>query len=207
MLASVRATDPAFPAARYELGRIGLRSGDTALALRYFESAGRHADAVHLPALLLGRWEALRANGQWDEATGVERELTRAHPQSLAVLVLRDLLRAEQEQNEAERFQAPVTLSQTASAAIETPAVGSAGSGHTSVQLAAFSDRALALAFQERWRPTLPELRVDREFGPNGQPLYKVRTGRYASRAQANAEAERIGDRYEVEVLVVEINP
>jgi tetratricopeptide (TPR) repeat protein len=207
MLASVRVGDPAFLGARYELGRIGLQTNDTNLALRYFESASRQDDADRLPSLRLGRWEALKASEQETEAAAEARELMREHPRSLAALVLGDLMRTEQEQSEAERMQTALATPETTTAPASQADRGTRGAPYTSIQLAAFSDRSLALAFQERCRPLLADVRIDREQGPDGHFLYKVRTGRYAGRAQAVAEAERIGDTLGIEVLVVEVSP
>ena len=155
MLASVRVGDAAFPQARYELGRIGLLEDESTLALRYFESAERHTDAARQPSLLLGRWEALRRSDRHDDAKVIERRLLRDHPHSLSSLVLRDRLRSEQEQYEAEL---------TAAAAPGTTGVGTESSatdatveGLITVQLAAFSDRSLALAFVERWQRHLEQ--------------------------------------------------
>jgi len=204
MLASVRVGDPAFPQARYELGRIGLLEGESTLALRYFESAERHTDAARQPSLLLGRWEALRRSDRHDDAKAIGRQLLREHPHSLSALVLRDRLRTEQEQSEADLTAAAVP----AGTGVDTVASagGAAAAGPISVQLAAFSDRSLALAFVERWQRHLFELRVDQEVDRYGEPIYKIRTGHFATRAEADAEAESIGKRFGLDTLVVEVN-
>jgi tetratricopeptide (TPR) repeat protein len=204
MLASFRVGDAAFPQARYELGRIGLLEGESTLALRYFESAERHADAARQPSLLLGRWEALRRSDRYDDAKAIERRLLGEHPHSLSALVLRDRLRTEQEQNEADLTAAAAPV--VAGVDTATSAADAAATGPISVQLAAFSDRSLALAFVERWRRHLFDLRIDQEVGRHREPIYKIRTGHFGSRAEADAEAERIGKRFGLETLVVEVN-
>ena len=204
MLASVRVGDAAFPQARYELGRIGLLEGESTLALRYFESAERHTDAARQPSLLLGRWEAMRRSDRYDDAKAIERRLLREHPHSLSALVLRDRLRSEQEQNDADLTAAAAPAVAGVDTGASTGDVTAAGL--ISVQLAAFSDRSLALAFVERWQRHLSDLRVDQEVDRHGEPIYKIRTGRFARRAEADTEAERIGDRFGLETLVVEVN-
>jgi cell division septation protein DedD len=76
-----------------------------------------------------------------------------------------------------------------------------------SVQLAAFRDRSLALAFVARWQRELPEIRVDTTTDERGQMLYKVRTGRFASPVQARTESERVQRRLGLEALVVQAAP
>lgn len=204
MFASVKVSDAAFPAARYELGRIGLLTEDTTLAQRYFESALRHPDAAHHPALLLGRYEALRRGDQAPAAEEVGRQLMREYPESLAALVLRDRWRRETEQS----APAPaVVIADSAAEADDAQMRTEAEilANPISIQLAAFSDRSLAMEFVERWQRQLPDLRIDEEVGRRGEPLYKIRTGRFANRTRADTEALRITDEFGLETLVVQL--
>ena len=183
MLAAVKPDDPAFAAARALLGRIGLESGDHELALRYFESAERHANGDLRPELLSGRWQALRLLGRDVEAREVGRRLLETQPTSLAAMELGELLRREDDE-----LSALTDTLDTAAPGMLTPI----SPGRYTVQLAAFRDRALALQFIARWRVDIPDLRVVREVDELGQPLYRIQTGSFVSHAQASAEVGRI---------------
>jgi hypothetical protein len=75
------------------------------------------------------------------------------------------------------------------------------------VQLAAFQDRSLALAFLARWQPSLPALRIDMGRDERGQTLYRLRDGYFPVRAQAQAAADRLAHSLGLETLVVELTP
>lgn len=192
--ASIGQREPAFPWARYYLGRIALDEGDVVLAQRYFDSASKSPLAERLPSLLAGDWEALRQQGRRDAAAGLQRRLREQFPQSLAMLQINERL-----ERAAAAAEAPAPAdSLPKETAVTTP------SGRVSLQLAAFSDRGRALAYVARWQAALPDLRMETEPGPTGQLLYKVRTGHFASRAQAKTEAQRLRRVHALEVLVVE---
>ena len=193
MLASVRPDDPAFGAARELLGRIGLEQGDRELALRYFESAGRHVDDGARPDLLAGQWQALRLLGRDVEAREVAATLARDHPASLANLEIGERVRREQE----ELAVLADTLDTRAPETLEEPA----GTRYT-IQLAAFRDRALALQFVARWQPEIPDLQVVPGTDDLGQRLYRVQTGDFVSRAQARGELNRLAARHGLEGFV-----
>jgi len=193
MLASVRPEDPAFAAARELLGRIGLEQGDRELALRYFQSAGRHVDAGARPDLLAGQWQALRLLGRDVEARDVAATLTERYPTSLAALEVRERLRQERE----ELATLADTLDTAAPEVLPEPATGP-----YVIQLAAFRDRTLALQFVTRWQPEIPDLRIVATTDDLGQPLYRVQTGSFVSRAQARSEASRIARRHGLEGFV-----
>jgi tetratricopeptide (TPR) repeat protein len=195
MLASVRPDDPAFVAARELLGRIGLESGDSELALRYFESAQRRVEGAEEPDLLAGRWRALRLLGRDSEAREIAARLLRDHPASLAAMEVTGQRRAEEEELAA----AADTLES------EAPATADAGPAHRyAVQLAAFRDRALALQFVARWQREIPDLRVVTQSDDLDQPLYKVHTGRFVSQALARAELSRLQQAHGISGFVAE---
>jgi cell division septation protein DedD len=193
MLASVGPADPAFAAARELLGRIGLQQRDRELALRYFESATRHVAPAARPDLLAGQWHALRLLGRDVEAREVAATLAREHPTSLATLEVREGQRRAQEELAA--------LADTTDTAAPQALPGEE-TGRYSVQLAAFRDRALALQFVSRWRPEIPDLQVVAAADDLGQPLYRVQTGRFVSRAQAQRELDRLTRRHGLEGFV-----
>ena len=197
MLASVRPDDPAFAAARSLLGRIGLESGDFELALRYFESAEKHAEGAVRPELMAGSWQALRYLGRDLEAREMAEMLLREHPNSLASMEVTEHLRREDEELAA----LADTLDQAAPELLpETHA------GRFVVQLAAYRDRSLALQFVSRWQPEIPDLEIVRELDDLGQPLYKVQMGQFVSRAQARAELTRLEQSHALEGFVVGSN-
>lgn len=193
MLASVRTDDPHFHTARGLLGRIGLESGDTELALNYFESAMRRPGGDRQPDLAAGRWHALQLLGRQDDAQQAFADLNERFPGSLAALEVRGRQRRE----EQELAVAIDTLQTTAPEVLAPPRGGS-----YAVQLAAFRDRALALQFVARWQVELPGLRVEREDDDLGQPVYKVRTGRFVSHAQASTEVARLRREHSLEGFV-----
>lgn len=194
MLASVRTDDPHFHTARSLLGRIGLESGDTELALNYFESAMRRPDGDRQPDLAAGRWHALTLLGRRDDALQAYEELNERFPESLAALEVRG-----RQRHEDEKLAAAVDTLGTSAPEVLAPAAG----GAYAVQLAAFRDRALALQFVARWQVELPGLRVEREDDQDlGQPVYKVRTGRFVSHAQASTEVVRLRREHGLEGFV-----
>jgi len=193
MLASVRPDSPHFVAARSLLGRIGLESGDTELALNYFESAIRHRGDQAEPELFAGRWQALHQLGRDVEARDVYADLLERHPSSLAAMEVRERRRRDDEElaaiTDTLDIVAPEVLAEQ-SATIYA------------VQLAAFRDRALALQFIQRWQSELTELRIVQSVDDLGQPLYRVHTGRFVSHAQARTETIRLQRRHGLEGFV-----
>jgi hypothetical protein len=195
MLASVRPEDPAFAEARELLGRIGLESGDSELALRYFESAQRHLEGPERPDLMAGRWQALRLLGRDVEAREMAVRLLREHPASLAAMEVTGLRRVEEEELAA----LADTVDTAAPAQLEVSAAR-----RYAVQLAAFRDRALALQFVARWQVEIPDLRVVARRDELDQPLYKVQTGSFVSQAQARAEVRRLEQEHGLAGFVAE---
>jgi tetratricopeptide (TPR) repeat protein len=193
MLASVRTDDPHFPTARSLLGRIGLEVGDTDLALNYFESALRRVEDHSQPDLVAGRWRALQLLGRRDEAARVYDDLVGRFPTSLAAMEVR----GHQRRDDEELASAIDTLGTTAPEVLEPRSAAS-----YAVQLAAFRDRALALQFVQRWQAELADLRIEREDDELGQPVYKVRTGRFVSDAQARTEVARLRREHNLEGFV-----
>ncbi len=194
--ATIKQSDLAFGWARYYLGCISLETGDVALALRYFESAQRSVSTDRWPSLLAGTWEGLRMSGRQQEAAELREHILARFPQSLAVMHIHDVLKQE------------VVLVAPAPALAESilpamlPAVPL--SGRVCLQLAAFSDRGRALAYAAVWQEALPDLRIDEEMGSSNQILYKVRYGRFVSRAQAHTEAQRLDRKHGLETIIVE---
>ncbi len=198
MLASIRPADPVFPQARFYLGDIGLQQGDNALALRYFESGGRPGQSLPHPDLQAGRWRALRAEGADGEAEGVLARLRQQSPGSLALLDINRILREETEELSARTVvQAPADTTATRPAD---------RTGRYSLQIGAFSDRALALEFLGRYQGQLPDLRIDQEQDARGQFLYKVRSGSYVNPALARTEAARIKRSLGIDVMVADLS-
>ena len=195
MLASVRPDDPAFAAARELLGRVGLESGDSELALRYFESAERRTPAGGRPELQAGRWQALRLLARDVEARDVARRLHREHPSSLAALEVGDIGRREQE----DLAILADTLDTLAPEVLDEPSTG-----RYTVQLAAFRDRALALQFVARWQAEIADLAVTEQADDLGQPIYKVQTGAFVSPAMARTEASRLSRQHGLDGFVTE---
>ncbi len=195
MLASVKPEDPAFTSARELLGRIGLESGDSELALRYFESAQRRLEGGTRPDLLAGQWQALRLLGRDVEARDAAAQLLRDHPSSLAAMEVADGRREEQDELAA--------LADTLDTAAPEQLAPSTANRYA-VQLAAFRDRSLALQFVARWQPEISGLRVVNQFDDLDQPLYKVHTGNFVSRAMARNEVQRIERAHGVTGFVAE---
>lgn len=194
MLASVKPLDPAFMLARYYLGDIALEQNDSALALRYFESASGIGSGARIAG---GKWRAYQAENRDLEATNLEQELSRSAPGSLALLEIQRLRRERDEELEA---MIPPTDSDAGSADQAAPR------GRYTLQLGAFSDRGLALDFLRRHRPQLPDLRIDEVRDQRGQFLYKVRTGSFVNPALAKTEAKRLANTLDLEVIVADLS-
>lgn len=198
MLASIRPNDPAFVAGRGLLGEIGLQQNDPELALRYFESALNNAPAEAGTELGAGLWQALRRTGEHERADRLLADLERDHPGSLALLRIRRIERAEQEELAVREIDASAPAD-TVVARIEDR------SGRFCVQLGAFSDRGLALAFLGRYRNEIRDLRIETVRDDRGQVLYKVRSGSFVNPALAQTEAERLERMLGVEVIVTDL--
>ncbi len=198
--ASVKPGDPAFVDARYQLGRIGLESGEDELALRYFESAGRDRVAIARPELDAGRWQALRLLGRDVEARELAESIISNAPASLAALEVQEIQRRETAELAAAADTTAVAFPSTTATATPEPSHAAVAA----VQLAAFADRALAMQFLARWSAEIPGLHVDEEHDDSGQILYKVRAGSFVSRTQAQAEAQRIQRANGLQGFVVE---
>lgn len=198
MLASIRPGDPAFVAGRGLLGEIGLQQNDTELALRYFESALDHARVAANAELGAGLWQALRRAGEHERADRLVAELEQEHPGSLALLRIRRLLRAEQEELAARAVENDAPIDTVATRVEDR-------SGRFCVQLGAFSDRGLALAFLGRYGNQIPDLRIQTVRDDRGQVLYKVRSGSFVNPALAQTEAERLERMLGVQVIVTDL--
>lgn len=198
MLASVRPSDPAFALARYYLGDIGLQQGDNSLALRYFDSGRSSSLATDHPSLQAGKWRALRESGQTQEAAAILARLEMESPGCLALLEINRLQRAEAEEMAA-RTETQAEPDSTATRPTDR-------NGRYSLQLGAFSDRALALEFLRRYETMLPDLRIDQVQDQRGQFLYKVRSGRYVNPALARTEAARVKRSLGIDVIVSDVN-
>ena len=198
MLASVRPSDPAFTQARFYLGDIGLQQGDHSLALRYFESGIRDGSTRDNPDLKAGKWRALRAAGQNQEAQAILDGLQKDLSGSLALLDINRTLREDAEELAARaepRAEADSTATQPADQA-----------GRYSLQLGAFSDRSLALEFLRRYQSMVADLRIDQVRDQRGQFLYKVRSGHYVNPALARTEAARIKRTLGIDVIVADLS-
>ncbi len=204
-LAAVKPGTPAFVWARYYLGAIALDAGDAALARHYFDSAERSPLSERMPLLRLGRWEAARREGDPRQAEREAEAILREHPGSLAALVV-----GEAEAAAAQEAGLPPPPAAGADSAVAGPAPAPTVpevEGRYALQLAAFGDRSRALAFLARWQPVLPDLRLVTETAPDGRILHKVRLGRYETRAEAQAAAERLRRAHGLEVMVAETLP
>lgn len=197
LLAGIRPDDPAFPAARYYLGDIGLAEGQNELALRYFESGDRGRQGEGDPRLQAGRWRALRASGQDVQAVALLDRLQEKHPTCLALVEIDQVLRRESEENEA-RLTAHRT--ETPDTVVTAPEAA----GRYTLQLGAFSDRALALDFKRRHEAIFPDLFLTEVRDERGQFLYKVRQGSFVNPALARSEAQRLRQEHGLEIIVVE---
>ncbi|MBU8869809.1 MAG: SPOR domain-containing protein [Gemmatimonadales bacterium] len=198
MLASIRPDDPAFVLARNTLGDIGLQQDDYSLALRYFQSAttGDPAGSESLQAA--GLWEAYRRTGDQEQADRLVEQLRTRQPGSLALLEINRVLRTEREDLEA-RLATNSTQVDSVINRVENT------DGRYCLQLGAFSDRGLALAFQQQFLDKVPDLRIEQVRDSRGQFLYKIRLGSFVNPALANTEAKRLARKLDVEVIVADL--
>lgn len=90
-LERIDADDPAYAAARYQLGRLALDAGEHARALEAFRDAAAATGGKDLLAEA-GRWQALRHLGRAAEALSVEQKILRQAPSSLAAVEVRATL-------------------------------------------------------------------------------------------------------------------
>lgn len=193
-LAAVRPEDPEYAWARYHLAQIALAEGDAALARRYLDTADAAPRPVAAAAVLAARWELVRAADP-EAGQRLERELAHRFPASNELARVRELQRRDRELAASAE---PAEIG----AAPEPPA---RGSGRFALQLAAFGDRGRAMTFRDAWIDHVPDLVIAGEAGPNGVPVYRLRSGRFATRDQAAAAAEQLRRRHDLEALVVEL--
>jgi len=191
MLATVIPADPSFAAARIALGDMGLEKGDAHLALRYYDAAleagGNRAQA--------GRWRARRLLGEDATAAALLDELRREEDGGISLLEIR---RQQHADADAESARRPPAVRDTL---VTAP---TAATGRYTLQLGAYRDRGLALDVVRRYSARIPDLRIDEDRDPQGQILYKVRTGSFVNPARARAEASRLARDLDVEVFVAE---
>ncbi len=199
MLASVKPGDPAFGAARYYLGDIGLENNDPELALRYFESGQRNASEEDFSRLKAGQWRALRVDGKDKEAARLLSDLERDSAGCLALVEIGRVLQLEDDENSA-RVAANL---QSEPDTLATAPVDNVG--RYSLQLGAFSDRSLALEFKKRHQEQLPDLAITEVRDQRGQFLYKVRFGSFVNPALARSEAQRQKKKLGLDVIVVDL--
>jgi hypothetical protein len=201
MLASVKPADPAFGAARYFLGDIGLESNDPELALRYFQSGQKNATAREFSRLKAGQWRALRASGQDGEAAKLLEELNLQSPGCLALVEIGRVLLQENDEFSAR-------MASTADASVDTVVESPQDfSGRYALQVGAFSDRGLALEFKRLHQEQIPELEITEVRDSMGQFLYKLRFGSFVNPALARSEAQRQKKKLGMDVIVVDLDP
>jgi len=193
-LATIRPEDPEYAWARYHLARIAMTDGDAALARRYLDTADQAPQPLAAASVLAARWELTQAA---DPQAGrrLEQELAHRFPRSNALARVRELQRRNQE------LAAVAAEPQTAA-----DAAPAAPSGRFSLQLAAFTDRGRAMSFRDAWSDHLPDLAITSEAGADGAAVYRLRSGRFSSREQAEAAAEQIRRRHGLDALVVELS-
>ncbi|MFT5233314.1 MAG: tetratricopeptide (TPR) repeat protein [Candidatus Krumholzibacteriia bacterium] len=198
MLASVKPGDPQFVLARYYLGDIGLEEKDITLALRYFEAAAKATDEDGAGRLAAGRWRALMAHDQADDAKELAAKLAQSDPGALALLEIGQLRQMEADEQRARASAEP----QSGQTVTKTPDM----TGRYALQIGAFSDRGLALEFVKRYGNQLPDLRIDKVRDDRGQFLYKVRAGDYVNPAMARNEAKQWAKRLDIEIIVADLS-
>ena len=198
MLASIRPGDPAFLQGRGTLGEIGLQQDDPVLALRYFQSASASDPGAGEIVLASGLWKALRLTGEHEQADQLVERLRDRHPGSLALLEIDRILRSEREELGARDAAYPGPADSVISRVFDP-------TGRFCLQLGAFSDRGLALAFQQRFMNQVPDLRIEQVRDSRGQFLYKIRSGSFVNPALASTQAARLERQLGVEVIVADL--
>jgi len=193
--ASVVPADPEFAWARTFLGRLAQEEGDRVLAERYYRAAAEAKHPITRPALLAAAWEMDRAADP-DAAAAIAEELYSGFPASLEAARLRDLTLRDAE-TEFDPVLIPAEI---------VPGSGDSGARtrRLSLQLAAFSDRGRALSYVDQWRDILPGLSIVTSRDSRGDVLYKVRSGLFVTRSQAQQESRRLESEHGLKVLLVE---
>lgn len=199
MLASIKPSDQAFGAARYFLGDISLENNDPELALRYFESGQKDTGSQDLSRLKAGQWRALRLSGKDSQAEKLLEDLRKNSSGCLALVEIGRILQREEDEISAR-------LATTSSSVIDTVVASpEETAGRYTLQLGAFSDRALALEFKRQHEEQIPTLLITEERDTMGQFLYKLRFGSFVNPALARSEAQRQKKRLGMDVIVVEL--
>ncbi len=186
-LEMARASDPAYGAAQYQLGRIALDTGEAGRADEAFRAASAAAGGADLLADA-GRWQALRRLGRAAEALAVAQKILRRAPSSLAAMEVRAALAREGEKTPAPM---PPDLPAGEDAAAEASS--------WTVELASFDDRAAALVYVAQWRDQVGGLAVV-EAGEG----WAVVAGRFAAREDAEAAADSLRDTHDLRGRVTE---
>ena len=191
--ASIPPRDPEYAWARLNLALLAQAAGDAALARHYLDAARSAPSPVNLPDVLAAGWELDRAADP-GRARDLRRELMTGHPRSLAAARVRE------------------QMAQAAADSLSAAGVGAAVAApaaeihprRVALQLAAFADRGRALAYMDQWRDALPDLRLTPEEDDRGVLLYKIRSGSFVTRSQAEVQAERLRREHGLRVMLVE---
>lgn len=194
-LAAVPPDDPDYPWARYRLGLLAHADGDPALAARYLEMAATAPDSPCRAEVLLAEWRLARENDP-QRAVRTARELSHRFPDSLPAALVAEL------EQDLEDLQHGLAAPSDSTVAAPPPDVEPPG--RYTLQYAAFSDRARALAFLDAWAPHVPGLAIVTVVDDRGGTLYKLRAGAYPGRAQAGDAAEDFADRHGLRPMPVQ---
>lgn len=218
-LAGVRASDPAYAVSRAVLGDIALTQGDGTQALRWYDAADQ-ADPTIRSRTVSGRCRALLLAGKIEEVEALEADLNTREPGSLALLEIRRARLENEELSTARRPTPPLPPAATGAddntppgddnsgAAAPTAAPGAApvaaAAGRYALQFGAFSDRARALDFLERFRSQIDGLAIEEGVDAQGKAVYRARAGGWDSPDVAAAFAGDLGRRVGLDVIVVD---
>jgi len=193
--ATVQPSDPDYAWARYQLARLAMQSGESALARRYLETA-EQAPMPTCPAdVLATRWELSRVDDA-NTARRYERELAHRYPDSLALSRLREIQRNDRELTSEQTFFTPAPEPE--------PTTSDA---RYALQFGAYSDRGRAMTFRDAWRQHIPGIAIMQIRDAEGRMLYRIRSGHFTTRSQATAAAEQLSRRHDLTAIIVELAP
>jgi tetratricopeptide (TPR) repeat protein len=171
------------------LGELDMQEGDIAGAVERYETiAGGHYNPI--AGFKLG--ECYEILGESEKALDVYRTVLRRFPESLEAPKAREKIQMidyyRRTRKETERQGGDEGGSGT-----EKSEAGVSGEAYT-LQFGAFEERENALKFAEELRDLVDNVRVERAEH-DGRTWHRVRSGRYASRDEAERAARRLQNR------------
>ncbi len=172
------------------LAEIDMQEGRIGDAVEKYEAiAGSHSNPV--AGFKLG--ECYEILGERDKALEVYRTLLQQFPEALEAPKAREKIQMIQRHRGPGRDE-PAAGGEEEEQVDEEPSPPSAATAGYTLQFGAFSERENAIRLADELRRTIPDIRLER-IERNGRTWFRVRTGRFATKREAEAAAGRLQEK------------